>query len=77
MTSLERTFEVIVVPRASKTEIVPYPGTALKIKLKAPPVDDAANEELVRFLAKHFDLARSRIQIIRGQRSRRKTIKIS
>lgn len=54
MTVSEKTIEVIVVPRASKTEIVDYPGAALKIRLQAPPVDGAANEELIRFLAEHF-----------------------
>ena len=57
--------EVLVVPRASKTEIVDYPGDALKIRLKAPPVDGEANAELIRFLSKHFKIAKSRITIIR------------
>ena len=67
--------EVLVVPRASKTEIVDYPGDALKIRLKAPPVDGEANTELIRFLSKHFKISKSRITIIRGETSKKKLVK--
>lgn len=67
--------EIIVVPRAGKTEIVAYPGQALKIRLKAPPVDGAANEELLRFLAEHFHVPKSRLKIIRGQSAKRKLVR--
>jgi uncharacterized protein (TIGR00251 family) len=69
--------EILVVPRSSKTEIVGYQGTALKIRLKSPPVDNAANEELIRFLAEHFHVAKSRIAILRGATSKRKLIAIT
>lgn len=77
MTVSEKTIEVIVVPRASKTEIVDYPGAALKIRLQAPPVDGAANEELIRFLAEHFKKNKTQITIIRGHSSRKKLVRIS
>jgi uncharacterized protein (TIGR00251 family) len=70
-------FSVRVIPRASKTEIVGEHDGALKIKLKAPPVDGAANEELIRFLSKTFDTTRSNIEIVSGQTSRTKRIRIS
>lgn len=49
---------------------------ALKIRLAAPPVDGKANEELVRFLAKIFELSPSEISIDKGQNGKRKRINI-
>lgn len=75
---MPKQIKVRVIPRAKKTEIV---GTladgTLKIKLKAPPVDGKANEELVRFLGEGFDVAKSRIKIVRGEKGRNKLIEIS
>lgn len=71
------TFAVRVVPRASKTEVVGEQNRALKVKLKSPPVDGAANEELVRFLAKSLGVRRSSIEIVYGQSSRNKQIRIT
>ncbi len=45
-------------PKASKTEVVGLHGDALKIRIKAPPVDGKANLELIRFLAKEFDVSK-------------------
>ncbi len=63
-----------VVPRASRTEIGDVLGDRLKIKVAAPPVDSAANEALVVFLAKQLGVTRGAIQITRGQTSRNKTL---
>jgi uncharacterized protein (TIGR00251 family) len=67
---------VHVQPRAGKTEVVGMHDDAIKIRLKAPPVDGAANEELVRFLAKSVGVSRQDIRIANGKTSRRKRIKI-
>ena len=67
---------VHVVPRAKRTEVVGRHGDALKIKLKAPPVDGAANAELVRFVAERLDVPRSAVTITAGHTSRRKTVEI-
>jgi hypothetical protein len=69
-------FFVRVVPRASQSSIEGIYGGALKVKIAAPPVDGAANEELVAVLAKAFDVARSRIRVVRGARSRTKSVEI-
>ena len=66
-----------VVPRASKTEIVGRHGDAIKIRIKAPPVDGAANEELTRFLAKRFGVPRSAVQLLSGTSSRDKRVAIT
>ena len=61
-------------PRAAKNEIGEPLGDELKIKVTAPPVDAAANEMLVKFLAEKLACARNRIELIRGQTSRHKTM---
>lgn len=69
-------FNVRVIPRASKSELAGELDGALKLRIASPPVDGAANEELVRFLAKKFGVSRSDISIIGGERSKNKRIKI-
>ena len=61
-------------PRASKNEIGAPLGDELKIKVTAPPVDAAANQALVEFLAEKLDCSRGRVELIRGHTSRHKTI---
>ncbi len=65
-----------VQPRASKTEVVGRHGDAIKIRVKAPPVDGAANEELIRFLAKRFKVPRKAVELVSGSSSRHKQIAI-
>ncbi len=67
---------IYVQPRASRTEIVGWHGDAVKIRIKAPPVDGVANEELIRFLAKAIGVSRQAVQITAGKTARRKRIKI-
>jgi len=70
------TFKVCVVPRSSKSEIVGEHYRSLKIRLTAPPVDGAANAELIKLLAKHFGVSKADIQIVGGEASKNKRIKI-
>src|SRR5882757_9188538 len=63
-------------PRASKNEISEPLGDELKIKVTAPPVDAAANQALVELLAEKLGCSRGKVELIRGQTSRHKTIKI-
>lgn len=65
-----------VQPRASRTELAGVHGTALKVRLHAPPVDGAANEELVKFLAESLGVARRAVRIVSGQTSRSKVVEI-
>jgi uncharacterized protein len=62
--------------RAKKTALIGQHAGMLKIALKAPPVDGAANEELIRFLSQEFGCARSKIEIIKGELSREKVVRI-
>lgn len=70
------TFAVRVVPRARRTEIAGEHDGALRVKLAAPPVDGAANRELVRLLAKNFNLPQNAVEIIAGSTSRQKIVRI-
>ncbi len=69
-------FAVRVIPKSSKSEIVGEMDGALKVKINAPPIDGAANAELIKILAKHFGVAKSAIEILKGQTSKTKQIKI-
>lgn len=67
-------FAVRVQPRVSRSGVVGELDGALKIRLAAPPVDGEANDELIRVLAKLFDVPRARISISAGQTSKNKLI---
>lgn len=61
-------------PRAARNEIGETLGNELKVKVTAPPVDSAANEAIVEFLAEILDCPKSAVRLIRGQTSRHKQI---
>src|SRR3981189_529252 len=69
-------FSVRVQPRASKDEVAGEMGGALKVRLRAPAVEDRANEALVEFLAELLKTSRSAVSILSGERSRVKRIEI-
>ena len=68
---------VHIFPRSAKTQIVGEYNNSLKIKLKSPPVDNAANEELIKFLSDKINVPRSNIQIVRGHNSKRKILSVA
>ncbi|HET6668912.1 MAG TPA: DUF167 domain-containing protein [Pyrinomonadaceae bacterium] len=70
-------FTVRVVPRASRTQIVGEADGALRVRVAAPPVDGAANDELVRVLARALKVSRSAVAITAGQTSRLKRVAVS
>ena len=69
--------KVYLQPKSSKNEIVGSFRDGIKIKVTASPVEGKANEALIRFLAKEFGISISRIEILKGHRSREKTVRIS
>ena len=69
-------FTVKVVPRASKSEIAGEYDGALKMRIALPPVDGAANAELIKFLAKIFDVTKREVEIISGETSKTKQVKV-
>ena len=64
-------------PRASRTELAGLHGNAIKLRLAAPPVDGAANAELVTFLADRLSVPQSAVEIRLGASGRRKTVNIN
>jgi hypothetical protein len=71
------TFSVRVVPRSSRNAFAGEHDGALRVRLAAPPVEGAANEELQRFLARALGVAPRAVEIISGHTSRLKTIRVS
>ena len=67
---------VKVLPRSSKTEIAGQANGVYRIKLTAPPVDGKANKALINFLAKKTGLPKKNFQIVSGEHSKNKTIRI-
>ncbi len=70
-------FNVRVLPKSSKSTIVGEMEGTLKVKLKAPPVEGAANAELIKVLAKFFAVPKSAVEIVKGSTSKNKQVKIS
>ena len=68
---------VRIQPRASKNSVSRMEDGSLKIRLTAPPVDGAANEALIAFLAKTLSTAKSNIEIVSGHTAREKRIRVT
>ncbi len=67
---------VFVQPRASKNQICGVVGAELKIRLTSPPVDGAANKMCREFLAGIFRVSNSSVEIVSGETSRHKKVKV-
>ena len=65
-----------VQPGARKTEIAGLHGEALKIRLAAPPVDGKANASLIEFLARQLGVAKSAVELLSGDTSRAKRVRV-
>ncbi|MGB8646429.1 MAG: DUF167 domain-containing protein [Anaerolineae bacterium] len=70
------TLAVKVVPRAKRDEIVGIEGDALKVRLNAPPVEGRANEALIKFLSEVLGVRRADVEILRGETTRNKLVRI-
>lgn len=66
-----------VQPRASRNEVVGLHGDAIRVRLTAPPVDGAANEALVRFLADRLAVGRRALTLVAGQSGRSKIVEVA
>lgn len=67
---------VRVQPRASRNEIVGWQDGVLRVRLQAPPVDGAANEALLAFLAAHLGVPTRLVRLVSGSTSRNKVVEI-
>jgi uncharacterized protein (TIGR00251 family) len=68
---------VRVIPRANRSAIAGTRGEALLARLKAPPVEGAANAELIRVIASALEVPVRRVSIVSGERARLKRVLIA
>ena len=68
--------DVYVQPRASKTVVVGTHDHAVRIRLAAAPVENAANEALIAFVAERLGIAKRSVRVVAGRTSRRKVLEI-
>lgn len=71
------TLEIHAQPGAKRTEVAGIHGDCLKIRLAAPAVEGKANAVLLAFLAEAFGVPRHNAVLVRGERGRRKTVRIA
>ena len=64
-------------PKASQNAIIGVHNNKLKIALTSAPTDGKANEHLIKYLAKHFGVPKNQVKIIKGAKSRQKSVLIS
>ena len=69
--------DVRVIPRAGRSGIAGVRGDALLVRLNAPPVDGAANAELIAVIATALDVPRRSVSIVAGERSRQKRVHVA
>ena len=73
----EKSFlKVVITPRAKASAVVGLQGEDLKIKIAAPPVDGAANQALIKFLARLLGLGSGDLSLVAGQTGRRKIVRV-
>ena len=68
--------DILVQPRASKSDITGVHDGALRIRIAAPPVDGAANDAIIEFFSKRLKIRKSDVQIVSGASGRRKRVLI-
>ena len=73
---MDALLDIRVIPRAAKAGVAGTRDGAILIRLNAPPVDGAANAELIDLLAAALDLPRRAITIVAGTRGRTKRVRV-
>jgi uncharacterized protein len=68
--------DIRVIPRSGKSGIVGMRNNAVLVRLNAPPIEGAANAELIEVLADALDVPKRAIAIVSGDRSRQKRVRI-
>ena len=69
-------FNVKLVPNSSFNKIVDYTKDYVRIKISSPAIENRANKELIEFCSKIFDVNKSKIYIISGEKSKIKKVLI-
>ncbi len=68
--------QVQIQPRASRSEFAGITNDLLRVRITAPPIDNKANLHLIEFLATQFGIAKSRVQLLRGRKTRNKLLRV-
>jgi uncharacterized protein (TIGR00251 family) len=71
-----RQIKIKIIPNAPKNKIVGLTGDFLKVKINAQPSKGKANRELIKFLAREFNVSKSEVKIIKGEKGRKKIVEI-
>ena len=66
--------DVLVQPKSSRDEIVGLQDGRLRVRITAPPEGGKANEHLRAFLAKKIGISKGQVEIVYGEKSRKKRI---
>jgi uncharacterized protein (TIGR00251 family) len=72
----ETILNIRVIPRAKRSGVAGMRGDAWLVRLQSPPVDGAANEELITVLANALEVQKRAVTIVAGERSREKRIRV-
>ena len=70
-------FDILVAPRASRERIGPVVGERIKVSVTAPAVEGQANDAVIIFLARAFRVRRQDVEIVIGEKSKRKTVQVA
>ncbi|PIR78450.1 MAG: hypothetical protein COU28_01515 [Candidatus Magasanikbacteria bacterium CG10_big_fil_rev_8_21_14_0_10_36_16] len=65
-----------VIPKSSLNKVIRLSDTDLKVKLTSPPVDGEANKKLIEILSKEYNVAKSKIKIVKGETRKNKIVNI-
>jgi uncharacterized protein len=68
---------VTVVPRARRPHVESLGNGDLRVAVTAPPREGLANAAVIAALAEHFRISRSKVRIVRGEKSRKKVVEIA
>ena len=73
----QKSINIKAIPRSNVSHIEEDLMGNLKVRVKAPPINGQANQELIGLLAEYYNVSKSQIEIIKGRTSRNKVIRIN
>ncbi len=76
MNDSKQTFNIRVIPRARQNNVDVAPDGTIRVHTTAAPTDGAANAAVIKMLARHFDVPKTSIKIIRGVAARDKVVQV-
>ena len=75
--AMKKIIHIAIIPRSSKNEVTgPLEDGSYKVRVTSPPIEGEANKKLIELLSEYFAVPKSTIQIVKGERGRKKTVEI-